>query len=238
MERPEFSSEARARILAAHITADDTYNTGRRTSPPLTDPQGTHSFVHINMQWAAIIVGAYSREACKLASSGEWHVERVADVVRRLLDDLLNTVRNRCDEVVRLSAGQLNQAWLESTFAEIRGRIESTQEWRDYQRELLRIANLQSIPQGSNTSVIPSEEDPNFRPQEIERRTRLLAEYKSATGNPSNRAIYTARNSGIHKPEFHRWLRGDLPASSQTLINFERFLRDKKHPIPRKPRHE
>ena len=68
---------------------------------------------------------------------------------------------------------------------------------------------------------------------EIDRRTQLLTEYKAATGNPSNRSIYEARNSGIHKPEFYAWLRGELAFESATTRSFERFLRDKKPPIPK-----
>ncbi len=71
---------------------------------------------------------------------------------------------------------------------------------------------------------------------EISHRAILLAEYKQATGNPSNKAIYTAKNSGIHKPEFFNWVNGKLHNASQTCINFERFLREKKQPVPRKPR--
>jgi len=69
-----------------------------------------------------------------------------------------------------------------------------------------------------------------------QRRSALLREYKSATGNPANRQIYTVRNSGIHKPQFYEWLNGILPAGSETAKNFERFLRDKKAPIPRRPK--
>jgi hypothetical protein len=64
-------------------------------------------------------------------------------------------------------------------------------------------------------------------------RTNLLNEYKQSTGNPSNSKIYRARNSGIHKPQFYQWLRGELSAGSETTVNFERFLREKKPPIPR-----
>ena len=71
---------------------------------------------------------------------------------------------------------------------------------------------------------------------EVARRERLLADYKQGAGNPSNKRIYEARNSSIHKPQFYEWLRGDLPATSETTINFERFLREKKSPIPRTPR--
>ena len=68
---------------------------------------------------------------------------------------------------------------------------------------------------------------------EIERRKRLLADYKTATKVDANRRIYSARNSSVHKPEFYKWLNGTLPADSSTSQNLERFLSAKKLPIPR-----
>jgi hypothetical protein len=67
----------------------------------------------------------------------------------------------------------------------------------------------------------------------IERRQALLAEYKAATGNPSNQKIYGAKNSGLHKPQFYEWKNGKLSVDSVTAKNFERFLAEKKLPIPR-----
>jgi hypothetical protein len=72
--------------------------------------------------------------------------------------------------------------------------------------------------------------------EEIQRRIKLLAGYKAATGNPANRRIYTSSNSGIHKPQFHEWLRGDLASTSKTSVRFEKFLQAKKRPIPRAPK--
>jgi hypothetical protein len=71
---------------------------------------------------------------------------------------------------------------------------------------------------------------------EVERRQKLLNEYKVANKSLPNKRIYEARNSGLHKPEFYEWLNGTLPAKSETTLNFERFLREKKPPIPRKPK--
>jgi hypothetical protein len=71
---------------------------------------------------------------------------------------------------------------------------------------------------------------------EVTRRADLLAAYKRANSNPSNKRIYEARNSGIHKPQFYEWVRGELPADSETTGNFERFLKEQKPPIARKPR--
>jgi len=71
---------------------------------------------------------------------------------------------------------------------------------------------------------------------EIDRRRKLFSEYKSATDEPSNLSIYTAKNSGVHKPEFYAYLNGELPATSEIFKNFERFLREKKKPLPRQPK--
>jgi hypothetical protein len=71
---------------------------------------------------------------------------------------------------------------------------------------------------------------------EVARRAALLAEYKAATRNVSNKRIYEAQNSGIHKPEFYRWVSADLPDTSIPARRFERFLASKKMPIPRKPK--
>jgi hypothetical protein len=69
----------------------------------------------------------------------------------------------------------------------------------------------------------------------IAQRRALLQAYIAKTG-ASLHKIYTASNSGIHKPEFYKWRDGTLPNSSSTTINFERFLRSQKPPIPRKSR--
>jgi hypothetical protein len=66
---------------------------------------------------------------------------------------------------------------------------------------------------------------------EVDRRRKLLDDYKAATGNPSNKQIYEAQNSGIYKPQFYEWRDGRLPRSSATPANFERFLHEKKRPI-------
>jgi hypothetical protein len=69
---------------------------------------------------------------------------------------------------------------------------------------------------------------------EIERRAKLLADYKQKTG-ASNRQIFLG-NSGIYAPEFRDWIKGKLKSSSATAINFERFLREQRLPTPRNPK--
>lgn len=106
---------------------------------------------------------------------------------------------------------------------------------------LVRYGSGSSQEPGGNDH--PGEEPPlqtfpvgvidNSRDSLAEARHKLLDEYKLAAGNPSNQKIYRASNSGIHKPEFHSWLRGELSPDSKTSRQFERFLRAKKPPIPR-----
>lgn len=68
---------------------------------------------------------------------------------------------------------------------------------------------------------------------EIYRRAILLMEYKSAT-SVSEYFIYTHAKSGIHKPQFRAWKKGDLAADSATVENFERFLAEKAVPPPKR----
>jgi hypothetical protein len=83
--------------------------------------------------------------------------------------------------------------------------------------------------------ISPTPQSTQPEPQgEAKRRAKLLSDYRSATG-ASNRKIYEAQNSGIHKPEFYEWLKGNLAASSRTTKTFEAFLVAKRRPIPRKP---
>jgi hypothetical protein len=140
------------------------------------------------------------------------------------------TIEDLIPHVVYAFHGE--QEWFPSGWSieAMKARILSgpIQEWKG-KRFLLAAASP------SQEKLKESEDLPTVE-NEVERRQQLLASYKSATGNPSNRKIYEAVNSGIHKPEFYHWQKGNLSSDSVTCINFERFLRDKKPPIPRRPR--
>jgi hypothetical protein len=97
------------------------------------------------------------------------------------------------------------------------------------------ISTKTPAPIAESNEAPPSQPQPIPGTSEIQRREVLLAEYKAATGDQADYRIYNARNSGIHKPEFYQWKKGVLPKDSGTTKNFERFLREKKIPIPRKP---
>jgi hypothetical protein len=66
-------------------------------------------------------------------------------------------------------------------------------------------------------------------------REDLLNDYKRRVkddkGKPySNYSLYNAKNSGICKPEFYKWLDGLLSVTSMTCTNFERFLKANEPP--------
>lgn len=95
-----------------------------------------------------------------------------------------------------------------------------------------RNIEAETAPEPTESPIAESAVD---RESEIERRQKLLADYKLATGDPSDYSIYKAKNSGIHKPQFYQWRKGTLSSRTKTAQNFERFLQEKKPPIPRKP---
>lgn len=96
----------------------------------------------------------------------------------------------------------------------------------EWQGKLLRLA-------AERTSTLSSEQTEEARNNERARRQRLLHDYQQQTG-ASNREIYEGY-SGICKPDFYRWRKGDLPIISKTTQKFERFLRAGKRPLPRRP---
>jgi hypothetical protein len=103
-------------------------------------------------------------------------------------------------------------------------------------RDYPAIELIPSKPATQQDSMAGDKEEPGQSTtleEEIKRRAELLADYKKATKTPSNRKIYEAQNSPIHKPQFHKWVKGALLSESSTATNFERFLRDKKPPIPK-----
>jgi hypothetical protein len=65
----------------------------------------------------------------------------------------------------------------------------------------------------------------------------MLLDYCRAT-KVSEYFIYTHANSGIHKPQFREWKNGTLKSESATTEDFERFLREKTVPVPRRPKHK
>jgi hypothetical protein len=99
------------------------------------------------------------------------------------------------------------------------------------QEQQMAAAQIPENASGKSTQAAPDL-------SEAERRANLLAEYKKATGNPSNRKIYMAQNSSIHKPEFYQWKNGNLPANSRATMRFEAFLKSRRKPIPRNPTSE
>jgi hypothetical protein len=109
-------------------------------------------------------------------------------------------------------------------------RLASLHFVRDNGTPVLRPHDIPAIADQAEPSVQQSQSNKEL----IEHRRALLAEYKGAT-KASNKQIYEARNSGVHKPEFYEWINGKLPNHSTPAKSLERFLAEKKPPIPRKP---
>jgi hypothetical protein len=103
------------------------------------------------------------------------------------------------DVKMRLKARR--QYWIGQTMKKVREHKETI------------ALQIEVAPKPTATAPMPAESPPSPESnpdwsnasdihQVIERRARLLAEYKAATDNPPNQRIYEAPNAPIHKPEF------------------------------------
>jgi hypothetical protein len=238
----DFPEYARAAVIAEQVRATDAFNVARdpRTRP-MPPPGRSHPehITHLARQYVLRIFATFAHQAYELGRVGQWTATHVDEA---------------CREFLRLEA---NDVWAEFGTLPIQrmitdfGHITSeawaaftaSKEWKQYQAELLEIADSQSTAPLHTKEISSADVETKSRTHaevedepevnELRRRNILLAEYKAAAGQPSNRKIYNARNSGIHKPEFYDYFNGDLKAESQTFVNFESFLRAKKPPIPR-----
>jgi len=147
---------------------------------------------------------------------------RVMDIIERLetRDPLLSLEHHGLSRSQMLEVLQTYSTWAIDMYA--------------FESKIKEEKQPESVPVTEKTAtheVTTFDTDP-----EVERRNALLNDYKVATGNPANQRLYQARNSGIHKPQFYKWLKGTLPSTSETALNFERFLREKRPPIARTKR--
>jgi len=131
--------------------------------------------------------------------------------------------------MVPFGSHQVSEPYRASFVARVfAGRIEH---WKHEATRSEREKQISPEPE----SEIVQGEPPNEQGDLTARRKALLADYKTALGNPSSYSIYMAGNSGINKPEFYAWVNGQLPESSKTTKKFEKFLLQRKRPISKKP---
>jgi hypothetical protein len=240
----EFSRQARKRIIDAEITASRAL---AKSEPHL---RSFYVSSHSSGNWQVLelyvlpVFLAFAKETCAMSQHKPepWYSDLIDRVVREFLRKLLVAVRGEYDRpdypVFAMTSDSGGYGYVRPEAKDI---IEKSAEWKTYQDLLLTVehpsesAETDAISDLSGISEPFPDQDAGDVSTETLRRRKLLAGYKDATGQPSNRKIYTAKNSGIHKPEFYDWINGKLEITSQTCINFERFLKEQKPPLPRKP---
>ncbi len=149
------------------------------------------------------------------ALTAEWTAETLTNVTDRLLDRIIRRIYKQHPRL--------------GTLDEFTSRVYQTLRAQPFYASFQdTIRDLSSRPLAIAPAVAPSTATP-VTDLKTHRQT-LLDEYKRVTGVMENKAIYESHRSGIHKPAFYQWLRGDLPATSQTTIKFERFLAEKRPP--------
>ena len=190
-------------------------------SCPLTDA-AAHKFCELCGELEKILKGQTSERAISGVSRQTYLSAMKTRLLQRKhswIGQMFKKVREHKQAIVAVSPGEhASSSSLENTFKQVPSWSNETKD---------SAASAESLG-GMSAAVDSSGELAVYR-------AHLLSDYKAATGQPSNKRIYQASNSTIHKPEFYEWVRGELPSASETTRNFERFLREKKPPIPRNP---
>lgn len=214
----DFPEHLKCKVDAAIAGAEVEYIDAKVRNPNTSERE-------ILIQYIQTVFFGFANQCVQAGKEGHWSGERIRKAFREFLDVVCDRAfRDKHPSVLKDSTSrhQFRESVLQSS--------KHWENWREIHQGLAQVfsAATPTEPQISSLSGSVPICD------EMVKRESLLTEYKAATGNPSNKRIYEARNSGIHKPEFYAWLRGKLPDQSATRANFERFLKDKKPPIPRK----
>jgi hypothetical protein len=241
MEYPlEFTSDQQAAVEEEKILATEEFWKSR-LGIYTSEHNGRERLTGVIRKYIVRVMLVFAKQACVLGRIRTWDVAKVDFEVKEFLHQ---TAREAETEKTFFANGDylrnVSFTYGRSMGAQEMHYISEMPEWKEYLKELREVAAIQKTPvafdptgfEDSPEKTLNEPESPTPN-DEVARCLRLLEEYKSATDRPSNRSIYTAKNSGIHKPEFLRWQRGELPKTSATCQNFERFLAAKKRPIPR-----
>ena len=139
------------------------------------------------------------------------------------------SARDRITEELGLDPSDHKAYWLALwSVAKVDLGLTSEEFWdltsEEFEALLIRYKSLhpEQFPLPKAPAALPSDKD--FR-------ARLLKWYLQNTG-VTRYQVYTASNKPCHKPEFYKWVRGDLPDDSATTKNLERFLTNLERPRP------
>lgn len=138
----DFSREARARMVAAKVKAQRDFREAQNDAPPF--PLGAVT------RYVMSVVSAFCKEACSLARSGQWGVDRVEEEVSKwIYTTILFAESEQGVDGFRFrnlltSNGMAVKSDILALF-----RLEP--QWKSYEEDLIEISELQ----GSGHSAVP-----------------------------------------------------------------------------------
>ena len=193
------------------------------------------------------VVGAFATQARAAQTSGLWSTAQLRNGIEEFLEMLTYHVY----ELTGMRMVQhRNGYWRPVDYSrDVMERVHRSEVWREHLTALEKLLEPKDDPHDPTTAADDATSEHQVAADAVSqaaagasdavttvtatktdlknRRATLLKEYKLATGVTANKPIYENSKSGIHKPEFYKWQKGELPATSATAINFERFLAQK-----------
>jgi excisionase family DNA binding protein len=142
----EFSDQARTAVMVTFVNASQAI--------------GSHQNVS---EFIMSIFSVFAKEACILGRTKVWSIDRVDREARAFLSQTASYVAWRYGHL----HGPAMFSNCEELLPEIQAMLENTQEWQQYQGELLKLAELQSIVKMGKGSRLVRLSTPSFLPIEM-----------------------------------------------------------------------
>jgi hypothetical protein len=212
----EFSPEARAYVEAERLRAIRAYEQRRGELPA---GYGHMAENEENLRHFILRVFlAFARQACKFAEDGIWPVDKV----RSQADEFLRRFTIQAYYDYGQDRGGHKLPEMTSNWGHLRSEIErkfrESQEWHDYEDELLAVA--EKIAKRSTRKAKRSDDLSTTRRAMIE---SFIAKMAEQGHKISKKDIWTVANYE-EATEFERFQRGSSRTTQAAVLNFTRVL--------------
>ena len=234
----EFSAEARTRIEAERVKANQALRQARTVEPPDNWTKGKRVWDECAFRGYILrVFRAYAHEACELGKQGTW----AGDRIRSETDEFLRRFAiEACDEQGHDRYGDkfrmIVSDWYTSLRPEVERWFHESDEWREFEDDLLAVAERQaaqkSEPGGdepAQTEAGPAGNGTNNATGRREAVDAYIEEVFSRTGKRITRTDIWKSARYKSRTEFERWERNDRRATKTADQRFTRILSEKPH---------
>lgn len=219
---PEFSIKAKAAVIGKILGAGKTLEEGKKQLPTtIGDGCRANGIADLLRTYILTALAAFAHEACELAREDVWGVDEVEEKVAHFLNEFVTrTIIEHDSESFRVPQMISRSSGL--IVPELWDGFRASAEWRTYQDELRKVAELQAgnVPQPFSSKKIKS------GAKDRERRLQQFIKDKVT------KIAIIRRSAKVAKTNMQQWRHGDLPSTSVMSERIEKVLSGKLPLLP------